>query len=301
MQKGFQKVRIHSCGDGVIASPVIGENGNWYIGNDDTEVNAHGVDGKDGEMGPQGPKGDQGEEGSQGPKGNQGEVGPQGQKGDQGEMGLQGTKGDQGEVGPQGPKGDQGEIGIQGSKGDQGEAGPQGPKGATGATGPQGPIGVTPTLAANLTTTVAGKALDATMGKVLNDKITSTNSNLSAGLNGCKITYEGSDFYATYGSVKKKLGEAKAISQSWKGSNAASLQFDFSNISNYKTKTADDFYVQINSLVPFRSGGLLGDHSFTLGKAYNSNTGILTLSNLYASGKEINYYVSSLNIYTLSN
>lgn len=28
MQKGFQEVRIHSCGEGIIASPVIGENGN---------------------------------------------------------------------------------------------------------------------------------------------------------------------------------------------------------------------------------------------------------------------------------
>lgn len=103
MQKGFQKVYIHSCGDGVIATPVIGENGNWYVGNEDTGVKAEGVNGKDGEMGPEG---------------------------------------------PQGPKGEQGDI------------------------GPQGPVGETPELAANLTTTIAGKALDATMGKALDDKIT---------------------------------------------------------------------------------------------------------------------------------
>lgn len=195
MQKGFQKVHIHSCGEGVIASPIIGENGNWYIGNDDTCVKAVGIDGKDGEMGPEGP---------QGLKGEQGEVGPEGAKGDQGEMGPQGLKGEQGEIGPEGAKGEQGEVGPQGPKG---ETGSQGPKGDTGATGPQGPIGATPPLAANLTTTATGKALDATMGKVLDDKITNTNNNLSAGLNGCKITYEGSDFYASYGSVKKKLGK----------------------------------------------------------------------------------------------
>ncbi|TCL60407.1 collagen triple helix repeat protein [Kineothrix alysoides] len=132
MQKGFQKVYIHSCGDGVIATPVIGENGNWYVGNDDTGVKAEGFDGKDGEVGPVGP---------QGPKGEQGDVGPEG---------PQGLKGDTGAEGPQGPKGEMGE---------QGEV------------GPQGPMGETPELAANLTTTVAGKALDATMGKVLDDKI----------------------------------------------------------------------------------------------------------------------------------
>ena len=132
MQKGFQKVYVHSCGDGIIATPVIGENGTWYVGNDDTGVKAEGFDGKDGEIGPVGP---------QGPKGEQGDVGPEG---------PQGLKGDTGAEGPQGPKGE---------KGDQGEA------------GPQGPMGETPELAANLTTTVAGKALDATMGKVLDDKI----------------------------------------------------------------------------------------------------------------------------------
>ncbi len=184
MQKGFQKVYIHSCGDGVIATPVIGENGNWYVGNEDTGVKAEGIDGKDGEMGPEGP---------QGPKGEQGDVGPEG---------PQGLKGDTGAEGAQGPKGEKGD------KGDQGEVGPQGPQGDTGATGPQGPIGETPALAANLTTTVTGKALDATMGKVLDDKITNTNNNLAAGLNGCKVTYESGDFYAIYGSVKKKLGSS---------------------------------------------------------------------------------------------
>lgn len=173
-------------------TPYIGENGNWYINGEDSGMRSQGEEGPQGPVGPQGligPKGKTGDRGPQGLKGDTGEEGPQGPKGEKGD------KGDQGEVGPQGPKGDTGATGIQGPKGD------------TGATGPQGPIGATPALAANLATTVAGKALDATMGKVLDDKITNTNNNLSAGLNGCKVTYESGAFYASYGSVKKKLGE----------------------------------------------------------------------------------------------
>jgi hypothetical protein len=199
MQKGFQKVYVHSCGDGVIATPVIGENGNWYVGNDDTGVRAEGFDGKDGEMGPVGP---------QGPKGAQGDVGPEGPQGLKGDTGAEGPQGPKGE---KGDKGDQGEMGLQGLKGDTGATGSQGPKGDTGAMGPQGPIGETPALVANLTTTVAGKALDATMGKVLDDKISVNTGNIStinSNLGNCKFSYDGTDFYATYGSVKKKLGEA---------------------------------------------------------------------------------------------
>lgn len=80
MQKGFQAVNLHGCASGVIATPVIGENENWWIGNEDT-----------------------------------------------------------------------------------------------GAVGPQGPMGKTPELAANLTTSVAGKALDAAMGKALDEKCSQIN------------------------------------------------------------------------------------------------------------------------------
>lgn len=141
MKKGFEVVNMHGSASGVIPVPIIGENGYWYVGNEDTGVKAEGVDGKNGEMGP---------------------VGPQGAKGEKGD------KGDQGEMGPQGPKGDTGATGIQGPKED------------TGAIGPQGPIGETPALAANLTTTIAGKALDATIGKVLNDKISVNTASIDA-------------------------------------------------------------------------------------------------------------------------
>lgn len=54
MQKGFEVVNLHGAASGVIAVPVIGENGNWWIGNEDTGIAA------------QGPKGDRGPAGSGG-------------------------------------------------------------------------------------------------------------------------------------------------------------------------------------------------------------------------------------------
>ena len=60
------------------ASPYIGENGNWFVGELDTGVQAKGA---------QGPKGEQGPQGAQGPKGEQGP---------QGDTGATGAKGDTG-------------------------------------------------------------------------------------------------------------------------------------------------------------------------------------------------------------
>lgn len=60
------------------ASPYIGENGNWFVGELDTGVQAQGA---------QGPKGEQGPQGAQGPKGEQGP---------QGDTGATGAKGDTG-------------------------------------------------------------------------------------------------------------------------------------------------------------------------------------------------------------
>lgn len=83
--------------DGV--TPVIGANGNWYLGETDTGKPARGEKGDKGEPGADGAKGDPGETGPQGPTGPQGETGPQGPTGPQGE------KGPQGETGPEGPAG----------------------------------------------------------------------------------------------------------------------------------------------------------------------------------------------------
>lgn len=45
MQKGFEIINIQGCASGIVPVPVIGENGNWYIGNDDTGVKAQGEGG----------------------------------------------------------------------------------------------------------------------------------------------------------------------------------------------------------------------------------------------------------------
>ena len=72
------------------ASPHIGENGNWFVGELDTGVQAQGA---------QGPKGEQGPQGAQGPKGEQGPQGAQGPKGEQGPQGDTGATGAKGDTG----------------------------------------------------------------------------------------------------------------------------------------------------------------------------------------------------------
>ncbi|TCL59555.1 collagen triple helix repeat protein [Kineothrix alysoides] len=116
-------------------TPYIGENGNWYINDEDTGMRS------------------QGDEGPQGPVGPQGLIGPKGKTGDRGPQGIQGPVG---------------ATGAQGSKGDKGDTGERGPKGDT------------PELVADLQTTVTGKALDATMGKVLDDKIKTNTTSINS-------------------------------------------------------------------------------------------------------------------------
>ena len=94
--------------------------------------------------------------------------------------------------GPQGPQGIQGETGPQGLQGIQGETGPQGPQGIQGEkgdTGPQGPQGIQgplPPLIANYLATESGKAaLDAIVGKMLDERLTQAEG---------KITQLNSDF-----------------------------------------------------------------------------------------------------------
>ena len=151
-----------------------------------------------------GPQGIQGIQGIQGDKGDTGIQGPQGIQGDPGEKGPQGI---QGEIGPKGDKGDKGDTGaglnISGSLSSQSELPPIGDLGEgylingylfvwTGTEfenvgniqGPQGLPGqdgsdATVTIVNGLTETVAGKVLDATQGKALDDKIINLNTNLT--------------------------------------------------------------------------------------------------------------------------
>ena len=73
-------------------TPYVGDNGNWYIGADDTGKPSRGA------------KGDKGE------KGDTGAQGIQGEKGDTGAQGIQGEKGDTGAQGPQGAAGADGKT-----------------------------------------------------------------------------------------------------------------------------------------------------------------------------------------------
>lgn len=94
MQKGFGVVNLHGTASGVIALPVIGENGNWYLGNEDTGVSAIGTDGTTPHIGENGNwfigEVDTGVKA----KGEDGQPGPQGEKGEKGDTGAQGPKGD---------------------------------------------------------------------------------------------------------------------------------------------------------------------------------------------------------------
>lgn len=54
------------------AAPYIGENGNWFVGELDTGVQAQGAQGPKGEQGPQGDTGATGAKGEQGPQGDTG-------------------------------------------------------------------------------------------------------------------------------------------------------------------------------------------------------------------------------------
>lgn len=63
------------------ASPYIGENGNWFVGELDTGVQAQGAQGPKGEQGPKGDTGATGPKGEQGPKGDTGATGPKGDTG----------------------------------------------------------------------------------------------------------------------------------------------------------------------------------------------------------------------------
>ena len=72
------------------ASPYIGENGNWFVGELDMGVQAQGAQGPQGVQGPQGAQGPKGEQGPQGVQGPKGEQGPQG------DTGATGAKGDTG-------------------------------------------------------------------------------------------------------------------------------------------------------------------------------------------------------------
>lgn len=179
-------------------TPVIGENGNWYIGGVDTGKPSQGApgtssgEGGTGENGAtftpaldangnlswsndkglanpatmniKGPKGDQGEKGdtgAQGPQGEKGDTGPQGPQGEKGDTGAQGPQGEKGDTGAQGPQGEKGDTGAQGPQGEKGDTGPQGPQGEKGDAGSVSSVcGISPDSDGNVDLTAADVGAD---------------------------------------------------------------------------------------------------------------------------------------------
>ena len=80
--------------DGI--TPTIGENGNWFLGDVDTNKPSRGEKGDTGEKGE---KGDTGPQGETGPKGDIGPQGPQGEIGPKGDTGATGATGATGPAG----------------------------------------------------------------------------------------------------------------------------------------------------------------------------------------------------------
>lgn len=77
--------------DGI--TPTVGANGNWYLGDIDTQKPSRGEKGDPGQKGETGPQGPTGPQGKTGPQGPQGETGPQGPTGATGPQGPQGPAG----------------------------------------------------------------------------------------------------------------------------------------------------------------------------------------------------------------
>lgn len=74
-------------------TPTIGENGNWYLGAEDTGKPSRGATGPQGETGPAGPVGPQGPAGANGKDGEKGDKGEPGEKGAPGKKGAPGADG----------------------------------------------------------------------------------------------------------------------------------------------------------------------------------------------------------------
>lgn len=101
---------------------------------------------------------------------------------------------------------------IKGPKGDKGDTGSQGP------IGPQGPQGPLPPLVNNALATEAGvSALDAVMGKTLQDQITVLNADIEA--TGGKLLYNGQVFVG----VKYFDSTSNSGANSWVGVDLTTL------------------------------------------------------------------------------
>ena len=131
-------------------TPYVGDNGNWYIGADDTGKPSRGAKGE---------KGEKGDTGAQGIQGEQGIQGVQGEKGDKGDTGAAGADGKTPYVG------DNGNWFVGSDDTGKPSRGEKGEPGSPGAKGDKGDPGATPNLTiGSVTTLEAGQNATASMG-----------------------------------------------------------------------------------------------------------------------------------------
>lgn len=131
-------------------TPYVGENGNWYIGADDTGKPSRGAKGEPGQNGVTPTFGIESVE--TGEPGTDAEVT---MTGDAPNHGLRFVI----------PRGDKGDTGSPGAKGDKGDTGAKGVPGSPGAKGDKGDPGATPNLTIGTVTTLdAGQNATASMG-----------------------------------------------------------------------------------------------------------------------------------------
>ena len=133
-------------------TPYVGENGNWYIGADDTGKPSRGAKGEPGRDGVTPTFGIESVE--------------TGEPGTDADVTMTGDAPNHGLrfVIPRGNKGDKGDTGSPGAKGDKGEPGAKGEPGSPGAKGDKGDTGATPNLTiGSVTTLEAGQSATASM------------------------------------------------------------------------------------------------------------------------------------------
>lgn len=134
-------------------TPYVGENGNWFIGEDDTRKPSRGA------------KGEPGRDGAT-PTFSIESV-ETGEPGTDADVTMTGDAPNHGLkfVIPRGDKGDKGDTGSPGAKGDKGEPGAKGEPGSPGTKGDKGDTGATPNLTIGTVTTLeAGQNATASMG-----------------------------------------------------------------------------------------------------------------------------------------
>lgn len=134
-------------------TPYVGENGNWFIGEDDTGKPSRGA------------KGEPGRDGAT-PTFSIESV-ETGEPGTDADVTMTGDAPNHGLrfVIPRGNKGDKGDTGSPGAKGDKGEPGAKGEPGSPGTKGDKGDTGATPNLTiGSVTTLEAGQNATASMG-----------------------------------------------------------------------------------------------------------------------------------------